>query len=212
MKGILYIVSGPSGVGKTSIIEGVLKRVRNLTFSVSYTTRPKRPNEIEGKDYYFVDKETFMKMVEREEFLEWAVVHDNYYGTPKKFVDESLEKGLNVLLDIDVQGAMSVMQKVKDAVYVFIAPPSFETLKQRLAKRGTENESALRKRLEDAKKELSYITKFEYIIVNADLTESIEQLCSIIVAEQLRVKRVVERLGEYKIFENGGGSIARYGV
>ncbi len=212
MKGVLYVISGPSGVGKTSIIEGTLKRVRNLVFSVSFTTRQKRAGEIEGKDYYFVDKETFQEMVRRGEFLEWAVVHGNYYGTPKKFVDENLQKGLNVLLDIDVQGAMSVMEKTNDAVYVFIAPPSFETLKQRLSKRGTENPEDLQKRLEDAKKELSYITKFEYIIVNVDLNESIDQLCSIIVAEQLRVKRFVERLGEYKIFEDGGGSFARYNI
>ncbi|AEH50163.1 guanylate kinase [Pseudothermotoga thermarum] len=212
MKGILYVISGPSGVGKTSIIEGTLKRVRNLVFSVSYTTRKKRPNEIEGKDYFFVDESTFKSMIERDEFLEWAVVHGNYYGTPKKFVEENLQKGFNVLLDIDVQGAMTVMKKVKDAVYIFIAPPSFDELKQRLIKRGTENEIDLQRRLEDAKKELSYIPKFQYIIVNVNLNESIDQLCSIIVAEQLKVERFIERLGEYRIFEEGGKADARCGA
>ncbi|HEY8541552.1 MAG TPA: guanylate kinase [Pseudothermotoga sp.] len=204
MKGILYVISGPSGVGKTSIIESTLKRVKNIVFSVSCTTRPKRPNEVEGKDYFFVDVVKFRDMIERDEFLEWAIVHNYYYGTPKKFVEEQIENGKSVLLDIDVQGAMTVMNKYKDAVYIFIAPPSFDVLKQRLMNRGTEDKENLQRRLEDAKKELSYIPNFEYIIVNAQLQESIDQLCSIIVAEQLKVKRVIDRLGLHRFFENGG--------
>ncbi|WP_041082711.1 guanylate kinase [Thermotoga profunda] len=205
MKGILYVISGPSGVGKTSIIESTLKKIKNVVFSVSCTTRPKRPNEVEGRDYFFVDVVKFRDMIERDEFLEWAVVHNYYYGTPKKFVEEQIENGKSVLLDIDVQGAMTVMNKYKDAVYIFIAPPSFDVLKQRLMNRGTEDKENLYRRLEDAKKELSYIPNFEYIIVNAQLQESIDQLCSIIVAEQLKVKRVIDRLGLHKFFENGGG-------
>ncbi|MEJ5228464.1 MAG: guanylate kinase [Pseudothermotoga sp.] len=204
MKGVLYVISGPSGVGKTSIIEATLKRVKNLVFSVSCTTRPRRPSETEGKDYFFVDFDRFKKMIQNDEFLEWAVVHNHYYGTPKKFVEDQLEQGKNVLLDIDVQGAMTVMKKAKDAVYIFIAPPSFDVLKQRLINRGTENKANLERRLDDAKKELSYIPIFEYIIVNANLQESVDQLCSIIVAEQLKVKRVIDRLGLHRFFENGG--------
>jgi len=205
VKGVLYVISGPSGVGKTSIIESTLKRVKNIVFSVSCTTRPKRPNETEGRDYFFVDVVKFRDMIDRDEFLEWAVVHNHYYGTPKKFVQEQIENGKSVLLDIDVQGAMTVMNKYKDAVYIFIAPPSFDVLKQRLMNRGTEDRENLERRLEDAKKELSYIPNFEYIIVNTDLQESIDQLCSIIVAEQLKVERVIDRLGLHSFFEDGGG-------
>jgi guanylate kinase len=174
---------------------------------VSCTTRPKRPGEIDGKDYFFVSEPSFMKMVENGEFLEWAVVHNYYYGTLKKFVEEQLENGKNVLLDIDVQGAMTVMKKAGDAVYIFIAPPSFEELKQRLVKRGTEDKANLERRLEDAKRELSFIPQFEYLIVNENLQESVDQLCSIIVAEQVRVKRALDRLGMHKFFENGGGYV-----
>lgn len=206
MAGLLYVISGPSGVGKTSIIEGVMKKVRNVVFSVSCTTRPKRPNEVEGRDYFFVDERTFLDMVRKDEFLEWAVVHGHYYGTPRKFVEEQIQKGINVILDIDVQGATTVMKKIKDAVFVFIAPPSFDELKKRLLKRGTEKEEDMLKRLEDAKRELEQIPKFQYLIVNVDLQESIEQLTSIIVAEQLKVSRVIERLGFHKLFSIGGGS------
>lgn len=206
MAGVLYVISGPSGVGKTSIIDGVMKRVNNVVFSVSCTTRPKRPNEVEGRDYFFVDEETFMRMVERDEFLEWAVVHGYYYGTPRKFVEEQLRKNINVILDIDVQGAMTVMKKFKDAVFIFVAPPSFDELKKRLLKRGTEQREDMIKRLEDAKKELEQIPKFQYLIVNVDLQESIDQLTSIIVAEQLEVNKVIERLGFHKIFSDRGDS------
>ena len=206
MAGLLYVISGPSGVGKTSIIDGVMKRVNNVVFSVSCTTRPKRPNEVEGRDYFFLDEETFMRMVERDEFLEWAVVHGYYYGTPRKFVEEQLRKNINVILDIDVQGAMTVMKKFKDAVFIFVAPPSFDELKKRLLKRGTEQREDMIKRLEDAKKELEQIPKFQYLIVNVDLQESIDQLTSIIVAEQLKVNKVIERLGFHKIFSDRGDS------
>jgi len=204
--GLLYVISGPSGVGKTSIIEGVMNKVRNVVFSVSCTTRPKRPNEVEGRDYFFVDERTFLDMVKKDEFLEWAIVHGHYYGTPRKFVEDKIKSNVNVILDIDVQGAMTVMKKVRDAVFVFIAPPSFDELKKRLLKRGTEKEEDMVKRLEDAKKELEQIPKFQYLIVNVDLQESIEQLTSIIVAEQLKVNRVIERLGFHKLFSIGGDS------
>lgn len=206
MAGVLYVISGPSGVGKTSIIDGVMKKVKNVVFSVSCTTRPRRPNEVDGRDYFFVDEQTFKRMVEQDEFLEWAVVHGYYYGTPRKFVEEQLKNNVNVILDIDVQGAMTVMKKVKDAVFIFIAPPSFEELKRRLMKRGTERQEDMMKRLEDAKKELEQIPKFQYLIVNVDLQESIDQLTSIIVAEQLKVERLIERLGSHKIFSGGGDS------
>jgi len=201
--GVLYVVSGPSGVGKSSIINGVVNRVRNLSFSVSCTTRPKRPAEQDGKDYFFIDEYSFRQMIENGEFLEWAQVHGYLYGTPRSFVEQELKKACGVILDIDVQGAISVMERYPDAVYIFIAPPSFDALKKRLHKRGTESAVDLQKRLQDAKKELSFIPKFQYVIVNEKLTESVHQLASIIVAEQLKVSRMIGRMGLHKYF--GGG-------
>ena len=193
--GILFIITGPSGAGKTSILKRVMKEVENLEFSVSYTTRPRRPGEVDGRDYFFVDEERFKKMVEEGEFLEWAIVHGYYYGTSKKFVDERLEKNVDLLLDIDVQGALNVKRMDLDMVSVFIAPPSLEDLERRLRKRGTDSEYDLKKRLEDAKWELSKISEFEYLIVNDFLEKSVEKLKAIIIAERMRTKRIkLERL------------------
>ena len=188
--GILFIITGPSGAGKTSILKRVMKEVENLEFSVSYTTRPRRPGEVDGRDYFFVDEKRFKKMVEEGEFLEWAIVHGYYYGTSKKFIDERLEKNGDLLLDIDVQGALNVKRMDLDIVSVFIAPPSLEDLERRLRKRGTDSEYDLKRRLEDAKWELSKISEFEYLIVNDFLEKSVEKLKSIITAERMRTKRI----------------------
>ena len=193
--GILFIITGPSGAGKTSILKRVMKEVENLEFSVSYTTRPRRPGEVDGRDYFFVDEKRFKKMVEEGEFLEWAIVHGYYYGTSKKFIDERLEKNGDLLLDIDVQGALNVKRMDLDIVSVFIAPPSLEDLERRLRKRGTDSEYDLKRRLEDAKWELSKISEFEYLIVNDFLEKSVEKLKAIITAERMRTKRIkLERL------------------
>jgi len=193
--GILFIITGPSGAGKTSILKRVMKEVENLEFSVSYTTRPRRPGEVDGRDYFFVDEKRFKKMVEEGEFLEWAIVHGYYYGTSKKFIDERLEKNGDLLLDIDVQGALNVKRMDLDMVSVFIAPPSLEDLEKRLRKRGTDSEYDLKRRLEDAKWELSKISEFEYLIVNDFLEKSVEKLKAIITAERMRTKRIkLERL------------------
>ena len=193
--GILFIITGPSGAGKTSILKRVMREVENLEFSVSYTTRPRRPGEVDGRDYFFVDEKRFKKMVEEGEFLEWAIVHGYYYGTSKKFIDERLEKNGDLLLDIDVQGALNVKRMDLDIVSVFIAPPSLEDLERRLRKRGTDSEYDLKRRLEDAKWELSKISEFEYLIVNDFLEKSVEKLKAIITAERMRTKRIkLERL------------------
>ncbi|MCD6253987.1 MAG: guanylate kinase [Thermotogae bacterium] len=196
MKGILYVVTGPSGVGKSTIIREVLKRFDNLVFSVSYTTRPKRPGEENGTDYFFVDQRTFMKLKDRGEFLEWAQVHGYYYGTSKSQVEGALRQGNHVLLDVDVQGAIKIMELYPDAVFIFIAPPTFSDLKNRLMLRQTESEKSLQRRLEDARWELSQAYKFEYLIVNRELTSSIKGLESIVVAEQLKISRMREFLGQ----------------
>ncbi|MDK2886209.1 MAG: guanylate kinase [Thermosipho sp. (in: thermotogales)] len=191
MKGTLFVVSGPSGVGKTSIINSVIKMLDNVVFSVSCTTRPPRPGEVDGVDYFFISKEKFLEMVNNSEFLEWAEVHGNFYGTPKDFVLKKIEEGKRIILDIDVQGALQVKRNFDDAVFIFVAPPSYEVLKERLLKRGTEEPKALLKRLDNAKWELSKMIEFDYLIVNDDLVNSIQIMKSIIISETYRTKRVL---------------------
>ena len=188
--GIFYVISGPSGAGKTTILKEILRNVDNLTFSVSYTTRPKRPNEREGVDYFFVTEEQFKDLIEKDEFVEWALVHGYYYGTSKKFIEMELSKGYDIVLDIDVQGALSIMQKYSNAVFIFLAPPSFDTLKERLLKRKTESEKDLVKRIEDAKWELSKISMFDYIVINDSIESTVGKIKSIIEAERLRIERI----------------------
>ncbi|WP_448378108.1 guanylate kinase [Fervidobacterium sp.] len=189
-EGILFVISGPSGVGKTSIIRSVLERVERVVFSVSCTTRKRRPGEIHGVDYFFVSHEEFERMIKENKFIEWAKVHDNYYGTPAEMVYDNLRKGLDVILDIDVQGALTVKKNFSGAKFIFIAPPSYEVLRERLKKRGTETEEKIQKRLETAKRELKFIPEFEYLIINEDLEESIRNLMSIIYAERLKFERI----------------------
>ncbi|MBO8160865.1 MAG: guanylate kinase [Thermosipho sp. (in: Bacteria)] len=191
MKGTLFVVSGPSGVGKTSIINSLINKLDNVVFSVSCTTRAPRPGEVDGVDYFFVSKEKFMKMIENSEFLEWAEVHGNLYGTPKKFVLENIEKGKRIILDIDVQGALQVKKNFDDAVFIFVAPPSYEVLRERLLKRGTEKTEALLKRLENAKWELSKMIEFNYLIVNDDLEKSVLVMKSIIIGESYKTTRIL---------------------
>ncbi|GAB6189750.1 guanylate kinase [Marinitoga arctica] len=201
-KGILYVVSGPSGVGKSSIIKNAMSKLEGFMFSVSYTTRPPRPGEIDGRDYFFIDEKTFNKMVENNEFLEYAEVHGHKYGTSKVFIEKKMNEGINIVLDIDVQGALNVVRQMrKNSVLIFIAPPSYSELKKRLMNRGTEKERDLKRRLLDAKWELSKINEFDYLIVNEDLNEAINQLLSIFIAEQIKTERVTEHLGKYSFFK-----------
>ncbi|HOQ39653.1 MAG TPA: guanylate kinase [Fervidobacterium sp.] len=191
-KGILFVISGPSGVGKTSIIRSVLERVENVVFSISCTTRKQRPGEIHGMDYFFVSHQEFESMINENKFIEWAKVHDNYYGTPANFVFDHINNGIDVILDIDVQGALNVKKNLTGGKFVFVAPPSYQTLSERLRRRGTESEEKIQKRLDTAKKELSCIPEFEYLIINEDLEHSIMNLISIIYAERLRYERQKE--------------------
>ncbi len=198
-KGILFVVSGPSGVGKTSMIKSIISEMEDAVFSVSCTTRPKRPGEVDGEDYFFVSEEEFKKMIEEDAFLEWARVHGYLYGTPKKFVEDTVNKGKDVILDIDVQGALSVKKKAEDAVYIFIAPPSIEDLRERLEKRKTEDREAMERRLEDARWELQLIEEFDYLIINRDLVEAINDLKSIMRSERLKTARQKEMIEKYRM-------------
>ena len=203
-KPILVVISGPSGVGKTTIIKAILSRRKDVIFSVSCTTRPKRPGEVHGRDYFFITEEEFKAMIDRGEFLEWAEVHGHLYGTPRKFVDKALKEGKSVLLDIDVKGAMNVMRTFRDGVFVFIAPPSLEALEERIRKRKTEDEESIRRRLEDARWELQNIDKFQYLIINEELDTAIEELDSIITSEKIKVERMTEEVERYKREVLGG--------
>jgi len=187
-RGNLIILSGPSGVGKTTLRRRIQKKIDPLSFSISWTTRPPRPGEKPDQDYHFVSPEQFEKQIQREGFLEWARVHNDYYGTPSKPAQTWLRQGRDVLLDIDVQGAGQVKRKMPEAVSIFILPPSREELKRRLARRRTESPQALRLRLRNAEKELADWPRFDYAVINAELHDALKSLLAIIQAQRCRVR------------------------
>jgi len=180
MRGNLYIVSAPSGSGKTTLLQNLLRTFKDLRFSVSYTTRSPRGGEQNGVDYFFTDRASFLSMVERGEFLEFAEYYGQLYGTGRAFVEEQLESGKDVVLDIDVQGARQVKAKAPDAIAIFIMPPSFEELERRLRSRRLESDEAIQRRLEIAKREIFFYRDYDYIIVNDILENSTSLLESII--------------------------------
>lgn len=188
-RGILFVISAPSGAGKSTICRRLLqRRTKDLKYSISCTTRAPRPGEKHGKHYFFLSKEEFKHKIQRAEFLEWAVVHENYYGTPRGFVEAQTKDGMNLLLAIDVQGAASIRRKVPEAVLIFIAPPSMESLRERLAARRDSAES-IAKRLSAAKAEMAAAKNFDYMVVNDDLDQAVAQIECILTAESLRVSR-----------------------
>lgn len=183
-KGILIIISAPSGAGKTTVCKYLLKKLPEIVFSVSYTTRSKRPGEVEGKDYFFVNKEKFLNMVKQKKFIEWAQVYNNYYGTPKENIEKNLTKGKDILLDIDVQGGKNVRKHYPDGVYIFLLPPSWKALKERLYKRAKDPKEIINLRLKMAQRELKYIKYYDYIVVNKELKTTFNIIESIIKAEK----------------------------
>ncbi len=189
-KGIVFIVSAPSGAGKTTLCRAALERVDNLQFSVSYTTREPRPGEVEGRDYFFVSREKFLEMVQKGEFVEWAEVHGNLYGTSRAYIEDVLAQGKDLLLDIDTQGAWQIKDSGIEAVFVFILPPNMETLEQRLRSRATEQEDTIKRRLSAAKKEIGDYKMYDYVIINNKLEEAVEDLVGIIRAERLKIDRI----------------------
>ena len=189
-KGLLLVLSAPSGCGKTTIVNRVMDSLPGLVFSISHTTRQPRPGEIDGKDYHFVDKDTFAQIRDRQPsgFLEWANVHGNMYGTSVEEVERHQQAGYDVILDIDVQGAEQVRSRA-NPVTIFIAPPSRQELERRLRGRGTESEGTLLMRLDNARKELECATAYDFLIINDRLDEAVESLRSIIIAERSRQRR-----------------------
>lgn len=180
-KGKIIVISSPSGGGKTTIVRKILAEFPEIVFSVSATTRPKRPDEIDGVHYFFLSEKEFEEKIKNNEFIEWERFYDYYYGTLKTFVLDNIEKGKTVLLEIDVKGALSVKKLFPDAVLIFIDVPSFEELVERLRKRKTESESDFKKRIDRAKMELSYKDKFDYIFINKDLEEVTSQIKSLLI-------------------------------
>jgi len=189
-RGILIILTSPSGAGKTSILEGILKKDSSIEYSVSVTTRPIRKGEINHVNYHFVSVEEFKKLIEQGVFYEWAIVHNNYYGTRRDVVENKVEKGIDVLFDIDVQGALNVKKQSKDAVLIFIIAPSLKILEERLKNRGTDSEEVIRGRLKNAREEMEKMPEFDYIVVNDKLEETIETVWSIIIAERHKTKKL----------------------
>ena len=179
-KGSVVIITAPSGAGKTTIYREVLERNRDLVFSVSYTTRNRRPGEVDGQDYYYVDKKTYGEKKKRADFDDWANVHGELYGTDRFQLEHCIEQGKICILDVDVQGALNVMKKYPLALTVFIQPPSLDELDKRLRKRGTENGEEIKLRLLNAKKELEYSRYFKYIIVNDNLESAVSKLEQVI--------------------------------
>lgn len=184
--GIVFVVSAPSGAGKTSLCRAVTDSLDNIMHSVSYTTRAPRPGELDGRDYHFVTPARFRDMVAAGDFAEWAEVHGNMYGTSRRILDDMVSKGMDVILDIDTQGAKQIKERYGKAVFLFIMPPSMEILEERLRNRGSDNEAEIQKRMRRAYDEIRDYDMYDYVIVNRDFDRALSELRSVIVAERCR--------------------------
>ncbi len=187
--GLLIVISGPSGVGKNTVIDNLFNRKPDLRYSVSATTRAPRPNEIDGQHYFFLTETEFQNQIDAGDFLEWARVYGHYYGTPKQYVEQLLASGHDVILDIEVQGAVQIKRSLPEAVLIFLAPPSLTELKKRLTGRNTEQEMELSKRLQYIETEFQSTPQYDYLILNQEICLTCEQIECIIQAEKCRVNR-----------------------
>jgi guanylate kinase len=183
---MLFVITGPSGCGKTTLVRHVMEKVKDVQFSVSHTTRKKRNSEKEGRDYYFVSKSEFEQMIKDEKLAEWTVIHGNHYGTSRREIEKKGTLG-DLLLDINVQGAEQIKSKLKRGVFIFILPPLFEELKERLEERGQESPDSIKKRLEVARKDIRFYPDFDYIIINDDLNKAVNELEAIILSTRCRL-------------------------
>jgi guanylate kinase len=187
--GVIFIVSAPSGAGKTTLIKRLLSIFPEMRLSVSYTTRSRRAGEVAGRDYHFVSTPKFVSMRASGAFAEWAKVHGSLYGTPRRLLEQSVRRGRDVLLDIDVQGARKIKRRYRLAVSIFLLPPSLRELARRLALRGTDQEKIIRRRLDTARREIREIMRYDYMIVNRKVPAALKSLSAIVVAERHRIRR-----------------------
>ena len=193
MKGNAFIVCAPSGAGKTSLVAELLRRDRNVRLSVSHTTRPPRPGEQEGRDYHFVARPAFESMIERGEFLESAEVHGNLYGTSQAWIDQQRARDADIVLEIDWQGARQVRKLIPEAIGIFILPPSPDTLRRRLVERGQDSNDVIERRVRAAQGEIAHLAEFDYVIINSNFDDAVEDLVSIVRATRLRIDAQVSR-------------------
>ena len=190
----VFIISAPSGSGKSTLVKRLLAELQGLTFSVSYTTRPPRGQEVDGEAYHFISREEFETRISRDEFLEHADVFGNFYGTHQSALESAREQGLDLVLDIDVQGAAQLKKRIPDAVSIFVLAPSRQVLEQRLRSRGQDSEAVVRRRLADAAREIRKYDRYDYVLVNEEVEPAVETLKSIVRAERVRRIRVEERI------------------
>lgn len=189
LKGVPIVVSAPSGAGKTTLCRLISKRYKEIIYSVSATTRPPRSNEKDGIDYFFLSNETFREWIKEEKFVEWAKVHNHYYGTPKKMFKETLKKGYNIIMDIDVQGGINIKKLYPDGIYIFLLTKDTDILKRRLTKRRTNTKRSINERLKNARKELQFINEYNYIVINDTIKKTLDRISAILVAEGSLTKR-----------------------
>ncbi len=191
-RGLLIVLSGPSGVGKGTVRRALFQMPNHdLVYSVSMTTRKPRPGEVDGVDYYFVDKETFLRRIKENKFLEWAEFVGNYYGTPRDKVEEQLDQGKEVVLEIEVEGALQVRKQMKDAVFIFLVPPGKQALYERLLQRGTDTQEMIERRMKKAESEFLLAHKYDYIVVNDEVNNAADRIMAIIRAEHAKTERTI---------------------
>lgn len=190
-EGLLLVVSGPSGVGKGTVCNALRKRMPDLTYSVSATTRAPREGEVDGVNYFFKTVPEFQSMIENDELIEWAQYVGNYYGTPRRVVEETLQSGKDILLEIEVQGALQVKEKFPQGIFIFLVPPTFEDLRKRIKGRGSETETSLTSRLHVASDELKQIEHYDYVVINDEVEKACERIQGIIHAEHCRKERLI---------------------
>ncbi len=194
--GTLYVIAAPSGTGKTTLVKALTDSLSLITVSISHTTRPKRPNETDGVNYYFIDKPEFDRMIEHHDFLEHATIFDHFYGTSKSWVEKTLAHGMDVILEIDWQGHQQIKKLFPQSISIFILPPSLEDLHNRLSTRNQDHPDIIKKRLADARKTVSHLAEFDYLVINDEFSHAVHDLTCIVVANRLERQRQVVKFAE----------------